>query len=69
MTEEDLAYYENYKKSLTNDSLEEAYIGIYNTSPGTSQKFQNDVTSYLPNVSYTDGNNKKTCGAEFLKKI
>ena len=67
MTEEDLTYYENYKESLTKDSLDEAYVDIYNTSPKTLQESEEDVTSYLPNKNSNDATNKPVCGKEFLK--
>lgn len=63
MTEEDLAYSEMYRESLSADALRQAYEDIYGTPLEESQGSENDITSIQPNMDYKDENGDNICGA------
>ena len=66
MTEEDLANYDIYRESLSEDTLNQAYESVYGTPLEIPQGSENDVTSIQPNVEYKDENGDSICGATNL---
>lgn len=66
MTEEDLANYDIYRESFSEDTLNQAYESVYGTPLEIPQGPENDVTSIQPNVEYKDGNGDSICGATNL---
>ena len=63
MTEEDLAYSEMYRESLSEDALRQACEDIYGTPLEEFQGSENDITSIQPNMDYKDENGDNICGA------
>lgn len=66
MTEEDLANYDIYRESFSEDTLNQAYESVYGTPLEIPQGPENDVTSIQPNVEYKDENGDSICGATNL---
>lgn len=66
MTEEDLANYDIYRESFSEDTLNQAYESVYGTPLEIPQGPENDVTSIQPNVDYRDENGDSICGATNL---
>lgn len=66
MTEEDLANYDIYRESFSEDTLNQAYESVYGTPLEIPQGPENDVTSIQPNVKYKDENGDSICGAANL---
>ena len=69
MTEEDLAYSEMYRESLSEDALRQACEDIYGTPFEESQGSENDITSIQPNMDYKDENGDNICGATTLYSL